>query len=103
MQELCVSHQIRNVAIEEFLLAQLMEVSAYDREHEAKFVEMITQSSAKAAKKEPRDSKKEYEQAKSRIYKLDTFIQKLYEDNVEGKISDERFMKMSVNYEAEQK
>lgn len=33
---------------------------------------------------------------------MDTIIQRLYEDNIEGKISDERFMKMSATYEAEQ-
>ena len=38
----------------------------------------------------------------ARIKKLDEIIQKLYEDNIEGKISDERFAKMSANYEAEQ-
>ena len=38
----------------------------------------------------------------SRIAKLDSLIQKLYEDNVEGKISDERFMKLTQTYELEQ-
>lgn len=102
-KHLCPSHQIRNVVIEEILLAQLKEVTAYAREHESEFVEMITQSSAKAADREIRESKKEYEQAKARISKLDILIQRLYEDNVEGKISDERFMKMTATYEAEQK
>ena len=50
-----------------------------------------------------RDEKRELEQAQTRIHKLDTIIQRLYEDNVEGKISDERFAKMSESYEAEQK
>lgn len=50
-----------------------------------------------------RDSKKEYEHIMARISKLDTFIPKLYEDNVEGKISDNRLMKMSAAYEKEQK
>ena len=49
-----------------------------------------------------RDSKREPEQAQTRIRKLDDIIQRLYEDNIEGKISDERFMKMSANYEQEQ-
>lgn len=40
--------------------------------------------------------------AMQRVDKLDTIISKLYEDNVEGKISDERFMKMSASYEEEQ-
>ena len=38
----------------------------------------------------------------ARINKLDSIIQHLYEDNIEGKISDDRFSKLSVNYEIEQ-
>ncbi len=43
------------------------------------------------------------EQAEKRIKALDKIIQNLYEDKVVGKISEERYMKMSDNYEAEQK
>lgn len=32
---------------------------------------------------------------------MDTIIQKLYEDNVEGKISDDRFIKLFSTYEQE--
>jgi site-specific DNA recombinase len=49
-----------------------------------------------------RDGKRELEQSQTRIRKLDEIIQRLYEDNIEGKISDERFAKMSANYEEEQ-
>lgn len=52
---------------------------------------------------EKQDGKRELEQAQARIQKLDEIIQRLYEDNVEGKISDERFVKMSASYEEEQK
>ena len=41
-------------------------------------------------------------QAEKRIKALDKIIQNLYEDKVVGKISEERYMKMSDNYEAEQ-
>ena len=49
-----------------------------------------------------RSSNRELTQAEERIGKLDGLIQRLYEDNVEGKISDERFAKLSASYEAEQ-
>ena len=39
----------------------------------------------------------------SRLAKLDTIIQRLYEDNIDGKISDERFSRMPTTYEEEQK
>lgn len=39
---------------------------------------------------------------KNRISEIDRIIQRLYEDNVSGKLSDERFVKLSQNYEVEQ-
>lgn len=77
-------------------------MTAFAREHEDEFVEMVTKSNAKAVEREIRESKKEYEQSQTRVSKLDTIIQKLYEDNIEGKISDERFAKMLAAYETEQ-
>lgn len=102
-KEKCTSHQIRNSVIEEFLLEGIRSMTVYVREHEDKFVEMITKLSKAETEKALRDEKRELEQAESRVHKLDTIIQRLYEDNVEGKISDERFAKMSENYESEQK
>ena len=46
---------------------------------------------------------KQLEQVQSRIAELSRYIKRLYEDNVNGKINDERFMEMSVDYEAEQR
>lgn len=69
----------------------------------AKFVELVTKTNTKAAERAIRENKKEYEQATARTSKLDSFIQKLFEDNAEGKISDERFTKMTATYGAEQR
>lgn len=79
-----------------------MEIS-YVQEHEDEFVEMITKKIRADVEWSLRDGKRELEQSHARIYKLDEIIQRLYEDNIEGKISDERFAKMSENYETEQK
>ena len=38
----------------------------------------------------------------SRIQELDKIFQRIYEDNISGKLSDERFMKLSKGYEEEQ-
>ena len=102
-KDVCSSHQIRNSVIEEFLLDGIRSMTAYVREHEGEFVEMVTKISRAETEKVLRDEKRELEQAEARVHKLDTIIQRLYEDNVEGKISDERFAKMSENYESEQK
>lgn len=101
-KDTCTSHQIRNVDIESVLLYMIQQVTAFARDHEDEFIELVIKSNAKSVEREIRESKKEFEQAQARISKLDTIIQRLYEDNIEGKISDERFMKMSATYEAEQ-
>lgn len=99
----CPSHQTRNSVIETLLLDGIRSVTAFAREHEDEFVEMVTKKKRAVVDRSLRDGKREMEQAQTRIRKLDEIIQHLYEDNLEGKISDERFMKMSENYENEQK
>nr|MCR5120898.1 DUF4368 domain-containing protein [Ruminococcus sp.] len=48
-------------------------------------------------------AKKTISKSEKRIAELDKLFAKLYEDNVSGKISDERFEVLSKNYESEQK
>ena len=98
----CSSHQIRNAIVEELLLDGIRRVTAFARDCEDEFVEMVTKKTRSELDKSMRDSRRESEQAQARIAKLDEIIQRLYEDNIEGKISDERFAKMTANYEAEQ-
>ena len=99
----CKSHQIRNVAVEKILLDSIRQITTYAKENEADFVEMVANKSQAEISKSQRDNRRELEQSKKRMEKLDTIIRKLYEDNVEGKISYERFMKISSSYEDEQK
>ena len=98
----CSSHQIRNEVIEALLLDGIRNITAFAKEHEAEFVEILMKKSKAETDRSLRESKHELEQSQARITKLDGIIQKLYEDNLDGKISDERFNKMSANYEAEQ-
>ena len=99
----CSSHQIHNVQVEEILLKEIRKITAYAREQEDKFVELVTKQSKKELNQQLRNSHKEPEQATTIITKLDTIIQILYQDNIDDKISDERFMKMTGPYEADQK
>ena len=99
----CSSHQIRNVVIEQLLLDDIRRVTSYAREHEDEFVRLVTQKSKQETERNLRESKKELEAAKARVTKLDGIIQRLYEDNIEGKVSDERFAKLTATYEAEQR
>ena len=99
----CTSHQIRNVQVEQILLAEINRMLEFVRERESEFVELLTKKNEKDLSRQLRDSTRELEQAMQRITKLDSIIQRLYEDNLDGKISDERFFKMTATYEQEQK
>ena len=99
----CSSHSIRNVVLEEIVLHDLNRVLSFASNHEKEFIELVTSSTQAELDKTARQAKREYESAMARINKLDSIIQKLYEDNLEGKISDERFQKMTESYELEQK
>ncbi|MGM8211165.1 recombinase family protein [Virgibacillus sp. W0430] len=100
---MCSSHRIRNQVVEELLLEDLKRITAFARNHEEEFTQVVLQQFEHDLSQKQRKDKKEYEEARARIQSLDTIIEKLYEDNVFGKISDDRFRKMSAGYEAEQK
>lgn len=55
----------------------IQQVTAFAKDHEDEFIELVTKSNAKSVDREIRESKKEFEQAQARISKLDTIIQRL--------------------------
>ena len=57
----------------------------------------------KGKKKELSEKRRELAQAEKRVKEIDGLIQKIYEDNVSGKISDERFATILMAFEYEQK
>lgn len=102
-KDLCTTHSIKNVVLHEIVLRNLREAISYVSEHEAEFVQQ------EAAESDMRDRDAEFvrkretlAKADARIAELDRIISRLYEDNVIGKLSDERFIKMSHDYELEQ-
>ena len=99
----CTSHQIRNIYIEKALLYMIQQVTAFARDYEDEFVELVAKNKNKELERKIRECKKELEQSVNRVSKIDLLIQRLYEDNIEGKISDKQFKKMTFAYENEQK
>ena len=99
----CSSHQIKNVVVEDALLKQIREIFYYAKDHEDEFVNRVLSKTKSEAARNLHKSRIELQQVQDRIDRLDGIIQHLYEDNLDGKISDERFMKLTLNYEKEQK
>ena len=98
----CTMHYIRNVVVERIVLENLKEVIQYVSNYEDEFVQMIMDSDMRQRNRELSQKKKRLAEIQKRIGELDTIFQRIYEDNIIGKLSDERFMKMSKGYEDEQ-
>ena len=99
----CSSHQIKNVVVEEYLIKSIKQIFSYAKENESQFIKSVLSKSKSEVASNLHRNKIELQQVLDRIEKLDGIIQHLYEDNLDGKISDERFMKLTLNYEKEQK
>ena len=98
----CSTHQIRVCVIERLVLENLRKVTQFAREHEDEFLELVLQANDIIIRARQKKEIYALKQAESRNQTLDMMIQRLYEDNVTGKISDERFKKMMDAYEQEQ-
>ncbi len=98
----CSAHYIRVVVLEQLVLQNLQRVVAYAREDEDAFVRYVMKNKLAVQRTEQERAKRKLEKEKRRITELDTIIQRLYEDHIIGKLSAERFAKLSAAYETEQ-
>ena len=89
--------------METLVLENLRKVITYARDYEEEFVHQVTDNTLAEQKQKQTAARRQLEQQTRRIGEIDTIIQRLYEDSISGKISDERFAKMSVTYENEQR
>lgn len=99
----CSSHQIQNIVIEEILLDSIRSIFSIAKEKEDEFVKAVMDKSQKEMEKSLRDHKRELNATVERTRKLDTIIRRLYEDNLSGKVTDDRFVKLTRGYEEEQR
>ena len=101
-QDKCTVHYIRTCVLNEIVLGELNKLLASVRENEDEFVQTAMSNSVQRKSSELTKAKKTLKQAEKRIAELDRLFTRLYEDNVSGKISDERFAMMSKGYEDEE-
>jgi len=99
----CTVHYIRTSVLTEILLSELNKICLIVREQEDEFLKIAAEHSTQRISSDLKSAKKKLAQTDKRIAELDRLFMKLYEDNVSGKISDERFEMMSANYETEQR
>lgn len=98
----CSAHYIRTCVLTEIILGELNQLSQFVKDNEDEFVRRAISNTVTAQDSEMQTARKTLKQAEKRINELDNLFERLYEDNVSGKITDERFATMSARYEAEQ-
>ena len=97
------SHYIRVDFLEKVILGEIRRLTKLATAYEDEFAKLVLGHSIKKTEQECNLMEKELKSLSLRDKELDTLFERIYEDNVNGKITDERFAKMAVKYEEEQK
>ena len=97
------THYVRVDFLEQVVLGEIRRLTKYAGLYEDDFLKEVIGHSRQAEETERRLKDKELKSRLARDDELDGLFERIYEDNVSGKLSDDRFVKMSRRYEEEQK
>ena len=94
-------HYVRADAIEEVVTYELQRLADYLKYDQEGFAELLAEKTNKDMLDEQKNAKTQIDQSLVRINKIDVLYERLYEDNVSGKVTDSFFMELSHKYENE--
>ena len=96
-------HYICDIVLERLVLEAVSDLSDFVRCYEPVFLYLLAKKNNAMRQKEYQQLQKAVENGTKRIAEIDRLIEKVFEQNAGGILSDERFAKMLQNYEKEQK
>ncbi len=99
----CGTHYIRESILNRMVLKHIQAVTRYILRYQRHFIAVMEQQLRVESTEKIQISRKQLDRNEKRIAELKRLFIKVYEDNANGKLSDDRFEMMSQNYEAEQK
>ena len=100
----CTStHYVRVDFLEQVVLGEIRRLTKFASQFENEFVKAVIGHSQQAEATDRKLKEKELKALQARDEELDGLFERIYEDNVSGKLSDDRFARMSRRYEEEQK
>ena len=94
-------HYVRADAIEEVVTYELQRLADYMKYDQDGFAELLAEKTNKDVLNEQKNAKTQIDQSLARINKIDVLYERLYEDNVSGKVTDSFYMELSHKYENE--
>ncbi len=99
----CQVHYIRELSLQKIVLKAIQDLAAFVQEFEPVFLYLMDVKENRDRKQEIANLELSIKNGKHRIAEIDRIIARMYEDNIAGKISDERYVKMAEGYEVEQR
>ena len=94
-------HYVRADAIEQIVLIELQRLAQFLEDDEDTFIDILSQKANEDIFKEKKHLESELQRCISRNDKVSKLYEKAYEDNADGKVTDEWFMELSHKYEVE--
>ena len=85
------------------MLKSVQKIAEFVQEFEPVFLYLMEKNKTLTQKQEISETERAVKKDQECIAEIDRIISRLYEDNISGKISDERYIRMSGEFEAEQK
>ncbi|MFT8890096.1 MAG: recombinase family protein, partial [Ethanoligenens sp.] len=99
----CTStHYIRLDFLEQVVLQEIRRLTRFASRYEKEFAQAVMGHSQQALVQEQQMKQRELKKLLARDAELDSLFGSIYEDNVSGRLSDDRFGRMSVKYDEEQ-
>ena len=102
-RETCKIHYIRNVVLEKIVLETVSSLADYVRCYEPVFLYFLAMQNNAEHQINLKVLRQSIDNGEQRIRQIDKAIEELFEANISGKITDERFVRMTANYEKEHK
>ena len=99
----CTSHYIRTGVLSTIVPNELNKLLSHVHDNRETFIEMAVKQSGESRNAEIKAAKKSIAKSEKRIAEIDKLFKRLFEENVSGKLTDERFERMSESYDSEQK
>jgi len=96
------THYIRTDFLEQVVFGDIKRVTAFAKHYEDEFLQSLTASAGDEVEQRIGEIGRQIESLKERNGELDSLFERLYEDNVSGKLTDDRFAKLSAKYDVEQ-
>ena len=97
------THYIRVDFLENVVLQEIRRLTRFASQHETEFAALVMGYSRQTGNDQRQRKQKELYALTARDRELDRILSKCYEDNISGKLNDERFTRLDKQYTLEQK